>query len=250
MFNTKQERLLFKPIAPLLERLYPCFVSRDISKLPDCTLLNKQFNQLNANNKTLFFVEQTDEMDFAELGYEQRIYQHGQIATRNNNWHDFFNALVWLGFPQTKAALNAIHHQEISIQKNTTRSRRRDLLTLFDECGVVVMADEPVLNLIRGHQWHTLFVGKKQLWLDGSITIITFGHAMFEKYLDPYIGMTAKALLLDTKKENLDNWLSEQLNENKLLKTKTELSPLPVLGIPGWHSLQDDAFYANQNYFR
>ena len=43
------------------------------------------------------------------LAYEQRIWQNGVVATRPGCWHDFFNALVWLSFPRSKAVLNARH---------------------------------------------------------------------------------------------------------------------------------------------
>ncbi|MBL8391935.1 MAG: DUF3025 domain-containing protein, partial [Candidatus Accumulibacter sp.] len=37
------------------------------------------------------------------LDYETRIWLTGEVATRPDNWHDFFNALVWFAFPNTKA---------------------------------------------------------------------------------------------------------------------------------------------------
>ena len=73
---------------------------------------------------------------------------------------------------------------------------------------------------------------------------------MFEKYLNPYIGMTAQALLLETSDENVDQFISEGILNRKILLSKAELSPLPVLGIPGWHPNQNNEFYANKNYFR
>ncbi|TGT79046.1 DUF3025 domain-containing protein, partial [Mesorhizobium sp. M8A.F.Ca.ET.161.01.1.1] len=39
------------------------------------------------------------------LHYETRIAR-GRIATRADNWHDLFNALVWAAYPQLKRALN------------------------------------------------------------------------------------------------------------------------------------------------
>ena len=37
------------------------------------------------------------------IEYESRIAETGEIATRENNWHDLFNALVWLSFPAPRA---------------------------------------------------------------------------------------------------------------------------------------------------
>ena len=250
MFQTHQEKLLFKPIAALLELLYPCFDSRNLFEFPDCSSLNQQLNQLNANDKVLQFIPQHDDMPFANLGYEQRIFLHGKIATRSQNWHDFFNSLAWITFPKAKSALNAIHYKEILKQDSNLRSRKRDLLTLFDECGVVVMADNFILDLIRSHQWQALFVDNKQLWLDGKIKLVTFGHALYEKYLNPYIGMTAQALLLNINHQDIDEFLSKNLLSKTVLQSKAELSPLPLLGIPNWYKKQDEAFYSNKNYFR
>src|SRR5690349_17510328 len=33
------------------------------------------------------------------LDYETRCFLTGELETRENSWHDLFNALVWLTFP-------------------------------------------------------------------------------------------------------------------------------------------------------
>src|SRR3990167_9931502 len=38
--------------------------------------------------------------------YEPRIFLSSEVSTRPENWHDFFNALIWYTFPKSKAALN------------------------------------------------------------------------------------------------------------------------------------------------
>ena len=43
------------------------------------------------------------------LCYERRIAEEGVIEFREGSRHDFANALAWLAFPLTKAALNAVH---------------------------------------------------------------------------------------------------------------------------------------------
>src|SRR5688572_3248781 len=55
----------------------------------------------------LVFERQTPELVLDGMHYEQRIYQRGQIATRENNWHDLFNAMMWLKYPRIKSALNS-----------------------------------------------------------------------------------------------------------------------------------------------
>ncbi len=250
MFSHKSERLMFQPIVALMDSLLPRFNDKTEKFLPSVEQLNQYIHAVNLNNKTLQFIAQDESLPFLELGYEQRIYLHGLIATRNRNWHDFFNALAWLSFPKIKAAINAVHYLEQSQQKNSLRSARRDLLTLFDECGVIIQADEKIHHLIRNHKWNELFINHKNAWENGQIRISTFGHAMYEKYLTPYIGMTAKALLLPSDDVECDESIASKIVNNELLVKKGELFALPVLGIPGWHQHQDESFYANQNYFR
>jgi hypothetical protein len=250
LFSSNQEKCLFAPIEVELRPYFEAFKQRNLQLLPDAKKLNKDFHSVNSDQKVLSFTPQNNEMSFQNLGYEERIYHHGLIATRSANWHDFFNALIWKAYPKTKSALNRIHHQEITQQASTLRSRKRDLLTLFDECGVVVFAEDELLGLIRQHKWHALFVENKQKWQDKKITVITFGHAMYEKYLNPYIGMTAQALLLNPVDCDLDTLLCSGLTKQTLLRDKKELSPLPILGIPGWYKPQDKQFYGDSNYFR
>ena len=241
---------MFQPIAESIGWCFPEFTTGDITKLPKVSVLNEKFDFINHNQKILKFVNQDQNMAHQQLGYEERIYQYGLIATRSHNWHDFFNAMVWKNFPKTKIAINAIHQKEITSQTNNKRSRKRDLLTLFDECGVIIIANNHILNLIRQHQWQELFVTNRDLWLNGKIQIITFGHAMFEKYQQPYIGMTAQALLLNGEITKIDSHLAKGFMNQTLLNSKTDLSPLPVLGVPAWYETQDQKFYANLNYFR
>ena len=94
------------------------------------------------------FVEQTRELLGDGLHYEQRIAERGQIATRVHNWHDLFNALVWLRFPEVKSALNARQFAEIAVAGAKARTRAQCALTHFDEAGViVVLRDRSLLPL-------------------------------------------------------------------------------------------------------
>ena len=45
--------------------------------------------------------------------YELKVYRTGEVETRPDNLHDFFNALAWLAFPRAKARINAMHAAEI-----------------------------------------------------------------------------------------------------------------------------------------
>ena len=250
MALTQQQKVMYQPIKHRIDGFMPLFKGLSTQAFPSIQNYNLDFNLYNNNQKLLNFVEQNNSLPFPEQGYEERIFYQGLIATRMAHWHDFFNAIVWHTFPQIKSAINAIHVQELKKQKSNVRSRIRDILTLFDESGVIIIANKNILELIRQHSWDELFVKRKLDWVNGQITLITFGHAMYEKYLNPYIGMTAQALLLSSHENDLDSNLAKKLLNGSLLHSKSELSPLPLLGVPGWHKNQDEAFYANSNYFR
>ncbi len=119
--------------------------------------------------------------------YEVRIFETGEVQTRADNWHDLFNALVWLAFPKTKAVLNAHHYEQIKSRLGERlRGTARDVLTLFDEGGIVVAAADPELPaLLRQFRWKELFWRRRAEVLR-SMRFYVFGHAIYEKALEPY----------------------------------------------------------------
>ncbi len=178
--------------------------------------------------------------------YEIRIFETGEVQTRADNWHDLFNALVWLAFPKPKAVLNRHHYGEIRARRGEPlRGTARDVLTLFDEGGIVVASAGPELSdLLRDFRWKELFWRRRADVLR-SMRFYVFGHAIYEKALEPYKGVTAKALIVDASPELLEAPLERQLAEldaraadyfsgREALASTRSLSPLPILGIPGW----------------
>ncbi|MCK5335294.1 MAG: DUF3025 domain-containing protein [Gammaproteobacteria bacterium] len=193
--------------------------------------------------------------------YESRIFLKGELQTRLENWHDFFNATAWLQFPKIKSALNSLHFENSKTREaGTNRSPMENAIALFDECGAIIVADdEKYLDLIRKHEWKKIFWDNKDDW-NKHVQCYVFGHAMHEKALMPYIGMTTHTIML--KKENsffeksyqnqlpeLDEQVSKIWLNKKIAKTK-DLQPVPLLGIPGWFKKQEDSFYNNSDYFR
>jgi hypothetical protein len=92
--------------------------------------------------------------------------------------------------------------------------------------------------------------------------VFVIGHALAQKALAPYLGMTAHALLLPAG-EAFTHWPPEgDLREIDLLAQRAirdgrafgsprMLAPLPVLGIPGWWGANaQECFYDNSAYFR
>ena len=202
-----------------------------------------------------------------EEHYAPRIYMTGELQTRRENWHDFFQFLSWLMFPQTKAVINALHvpHAEARIAAAGDPGRRtplENMLSLFDEGGAVVIAsDASLLQLIRDFQWKTLFWDRRAE-LTHSLRCISFGHAVYEKALRPYVGMTANAILLRVEPEllmrpmetllpALDERLATLFAAGTLYTQPRDLQPFPILGMPGWDPANADAaYYDNTQYFR
>jgi hypothetical protein len=199
--------------------------------------------------------------------YAPRIYLTGEIQTRTENWHDFFQYLTWFIFPQTKAVINALHlpRAQQRIEGGGEPGRRtplENMLSLFDEGGVVVASSDPsLLQLIRDFQWKELF-WQRRGELAGKLHCIPFGHAVYEKGLAPYIGMTANAILLDVNVGYFSLPLAEQLKtvdarltdifrDGSRYEKPKDLQPFPILGMPGWDEANsEESYYDNTRYFR
>lgn len=227
-------------------------------------LLAQQSTKPNVN-----FVCQTDiDRNMVETQsnhyYELIIAQQQQVPTRPNSWHDLFNGLVWLQFPKTKRLLNQWHVQDITEFGLTPRTTRRNNLTHFDECGVVLAVnenDQYLVELLAQHRWHEAFVVNRHKW-GNQLEAFVFGHANYEMLLDPFIGLTGKwfairvdddffTLNLHEKREVLDQKMVNQLSQSNVMSLKRPLLPMPLLGIPSWHSdNQNSEFYQNVDYFR
>lgn len=202
-------------------------------------------------------VPQDEKARSFEQLYESRIYLQQEIQIKLNGWHDFFNALCWAVFPRSKGVLNQLHFQASRERsRGTNRSPRENTLALLDESGMLVISDRPeLLDMIRQHQWQALFL-QHRADFQQHCRCLVYGHAMYEKLLQPYVGMTAKALLIDSKTlldaeiGVIDSYIAEVLSGGQL-DSPSRLAPLPVLGVPGWYEANNDAaFYANQSYFR
>jgi hypothetical protein len=189
--------------------------------------------------------------DAGGVAYEAHIAATGRVPTRGNG-HDLFNALVWLAFPLTKAALNA--RQAAAIARDGVRSRRgpvRDAATLIDESGLLLAADEAACTALMSLDWDFLFGARRARWGRDWMPF-AFGHALIEKLLDPYKGLTAAVVCLP-----LAGASAAQADEaaarwvRGVALAPSLLGHLPVLGIPGWWPANDAPdFYADPGVFR
>ena len=181
--------------------------------------------------------------------YELRVYESGCVETRPANLHDLFNALAWLAFPLTKARINAMHAERIP-REGGRRGRLRDLLTIFDEGGAIVAcADDELVAMLRGFRWKELFWEKRARVL-GSMRVLVLGHAVLEKALEPWPGITCKAIFVAAGAD-ADAQAAAWLARLPPHATPQELAPLPVFGYPGWLAESDrPEFYDDARYFR
>jgi hypothetical protein len=181
--------------------------------------------------------------------YELQVYESGRVATRADSLHDWFNALAWLAFPRTKARINAMHAEQIPRERGR-RGRLRDLLTLFDEGGAIVRCDDAgLIAMLREFRWKELFWEHRSRVLS-SMRVVVFGHAVLEMALEPWPGITCKAIFVAVEGD-ADAQAAAWLARLPLDATPQELAALPVFGYPGWLAGSDRAgFYDDVRHFR
>lgn len=219
----------------------------------------------NAGGMPLRVVPQGRRPVAFEDGYEPRLYLRGELQVREGNWHDLFNVLAWLAFPLAKAALNRRHHVALEKQRAAGRANRgpaQDALTLFDEGGVIVASSsDDLLACLRDWRWKDLFWGQRAR-LPAQMRFCLFGHAIYEKALSPFVGITSRGILLKVEHELLaaplpeqlavlDARIAEHLSDERRVAATRELAVVPVLGVPGWHAGNErEEFYDDKDYFR
>ena len=268
--NWQPNLLLENPIFAPLHALIAALPRDQFPRLDELNaLLNKHLDgdaelRVAAGHALRFVPQQAGKLGF-EAQYEPRCYLSGEVQTRENNWHDLLNALVWLTFPRTKAAINARHFAALLRPLSATGSQRgaaRDSNTLLDESGVIVACANPKLAaLLREFQWCELFWWQRAL-VQNEMGFYLFGHGLYETAMQPYIGITGQGIVIEVAREffcwdaalqhaHLDEQLARYwANPAHCLNTR-ELCPVPLLGVPGWWDDNRDAsFYANTGYFR
>jgi len=220
---------------------------------------------LTSRGMPLRFVAPRDHSDRERRYYELHIAATGEVETRPQNWHDLFNALVWIAFPQAKAAINAQHAailEERGEEEAKRRSPERDALTLFDEGGVIVASSSPgLLRLIVDFEWKELFWNRRAE-LEAKLRFLAFGHAMYEQALVPYIGMVAKTVFvpvhdlffmlpIDVQVNQADALLAAHFAHRARYQSPKMMAPMPILGVPGWHAdTGRESFYDDPIHFR
>ena len=267
-WNPLLQSPLFAPLHPVMGNLN----AEGFPALEELNALLLMHSITVQSGCTLRFVAQGPGRLAFEEQYEPRCYLTGEVQTRQGNVHDLFNALVWLTYPKAKAAINARHYQALTDaapasaivlqQPASQRGATRDTNTLLDESGVIVAyADDELAGLLQNFQWRELFWTRREQ-LKSRMGFYLFGHGLYEKALNPYIGMTGQGILLAVEAgffgwpemqqmAHLDTLLADYLANPEHCRSTRELSPVPLLGVPGWTSGNEhEAYYDNAAYFR
>jgi len=213
-------------------------------------------NLINARGLPLRFVAQ-QALPEGEA-YEAYIGETGGVPTRDN-LHDFFNALIWLSYPNIKRSLNAIQARELAAGGvGQTRGKLRDMATVFDEnAALFACADLAAAEALRAHDWQCLFLDWRNAF--GTVCeVFPFGHALLEKLTVPFKAITAHAWVVDVDAAFFQLPRMEQRNVLDVIVAhqlatglqETGFTPLPVLGVPGWAEGQDAGYYRDKSVFR
>jgi hypothetical protein len=115
--------------------------------------------------------------------YYGRITHQGRVPTREDNWHDLANALVWACFPVSKRALAG--RQQACLERAGVapggqlpcRDREQDALSLLDEGGLLLVGPREgelraALSEGEGAVLALLDAGRAEAWV--------YGHALLE----------------------------------------------------------------------
>jgi hypothetical protein len=185
----------FWPLAAAAEAFAHC---RD---WPTRTALDAMYRELTAvvpGVEPLCFADNVRKQDKREGGrirldrlYDGRIAMHGEVPTREGDWHDFFNALCFATFPRAKRALHLRQYSVLQGRVPATatrlppaRTREQDALTLFDEGGALIAAERPAyvqLCAAAGAEREQLL---RELCEREHARVVPFGHALFEHLVE------------------------------------------------------------------
>jgi Protein of unknown function (DUF3025) len=249
----------FRPFAARGKRWQQAALKSYAALLAEMNADTGEMRQTTGRGQRLAFIAQDDLP--AGASYEAHIAATGCVPTRHN-LHDFFNGSMWFAFPRIKAALNARQSAAIdAMGVGPTRGGVRDTLTLFDENALLFACADPRLSAaLRGFDWHTLLVARRDAWC-ASCEVRCFGHALMEKLMVPFKACTGHAWIVDVPRDYFewevaarDAWLDKAVSAALLdtdALTSRLFAPLPVLGVPGWWPENESpGFYDDASVFR
>ena len=199
--------------------------------------LNEKARERSCLNGRGQGIEFIDQACWPGKHYEDWINQYAQVPTRlsgKGQWHDLFNALVWLRWPLAKAQLNRMH--AVSGPARTgSRGWLRDQATLIDEQALIwVDCDSRLTQALCRRDWKALFISERDRWQSSgqSQGLWIFGHALFEKCMQPYKALTAHVLLI--AQPDARDWQSGPEHEKRAASSKRLTSSRAEDSIGQW----------------
>jgi hypothetical protein len=141
----------------------------------------------------------------------------GIVPTREGNWHDVMNALVWAQFPMSKRALHLRQERCILTRLGPNRTAEEDTLAILDEGGVLVR------TTITPQNKHEL----EQQLMSGIAECVVFGHALYEcAAFDRELVVPRAAILVGAA--GWDEAFAVALNDSARFREKSELLQVPL----------------------
>lgn len=237
-----------------------------LTRFPDPAELSAQYrvaianmNDLPSGARALSFVATPPKRRRARRGpvdlgalYEGRIVQQGEVPTRLDDWHDFFNALTFCAFPRAKWALHARQFALLrarvapgAARLPGARSREQDALALFDEGGIaLVVLPEHRQRLVVADP--TFSETCEALCRAGEACAVPFGHALPEHLVEglPAPLATPHPLFLDFRRlankaliGAVDEALAAELAEPHHFSAPTRARGLSLPALEGAHAV-------------
>ena len=170
--------------------------------------------------------------------YDVVIDARGEIPTREESWHDLFNALVWASFPRAKARLSARQRRLHDARGPAVgpRTRAQDALALLDEGAVLVLCDAADRDALTAD---LLASPPEALWAmasAGRVREMLFGHALFEHAVYREAVRAAVTLLpvtslpdgLDAARALADAALAARLDDDDDLRVPAPFAAAPI----------------------
>lgn len=151
--------------------------------------------------------------------YDARIDAQGLLPTREANYHDFFNAMVWATFPLSKAAIAARQHaiwkrelEPMFEQLPSRRTREQDALAMLDEGGLLVAGSPSIEAELR-----VRCEAGDEAWLEAqcaahAVRTFVFGHALHEHLVSTHAPIRANPIVVILEAhENVDAALAANI---------------------------------------
>lgn len=120
--------------------------------------------------------------------YDGRIFETGEVPTREGSWHDLLNALAWATFPEAKAAINERQYRALvdwlgpgPIERLPgARTAEQDALAMLDEGGIVLLVEHAIENDLRAAHIRGDVESMRAAIAEHRAAALLLGHALTE----------------------------------------------------------------------